>query len=744
MEPRYDPKQHEEKIYELWEKGGYFTPEINPDGEPYSIIMPPPNANLELHIGHARFVAIEDILIRYARMRGRAALWLPGTDHAGIETQYVFERQLEKEGKSRFDFDRETLYRMIWDYVQKYKGISVKQMKRLGASADWEREKFTLDEDIVEKVYETFYKLVRDGLIYRGERLINYCTHCGTSFSELEVNHIEREDKLYTLDYGAVKIATTRPETIFADIAVAVHPEDKRYKNLVGKKAKIPLIGVEVPIIADERVNPKFGTGAVKITPAHDKQDFEIGQDKSLENIQIIDLAGKLMDHPRVPEKYRGMEVEKAREAVARDLKKAGKLIQTKPLIHNIGVCYRCKNAIEPMLSVQWFLKIRSLADRALEAVRRGETKFAARRFEKIYNHWLENLEDWNISRQIVWGIKIPVWYEVENDRQFYVWFMDKGGKYRQGTLGQLLEEGVSLEEIEEGLVRIFTTPDVKWVLEEDKERGKKYLPEVDTFDTWFSSGQWPYITLQTTEKGDFEKFYPTDVMETGYDILPIWVVRMMILGLYSTGRVPFREIVLHGLVRDEKGEKISKSKGNIINPLKMAEKYGTDALRMALIWGTLIENDIALAEGDIKGQRNFTNKIWNISRFVLTHSPEIKNEKSEIKNKEDEWILKELENSVKSVTLSLERYRLSEAAGEIYDFIWHKFADIYIEKTKARREEAQSTLLYVLQESLKLLHPFMPFVTEAIWQIARAESKKHKAEFFKEEALIVARWPEG
>lgn len=741
MDKTYDHKQHEENIYSLWEKGGYFKPEINPSGNPYCIIIPPPNANEALHIGHARFVAIEDILIRFERMRGKQALWLPGTDHAGIETQFVFEKKLSQEGKSRFDFDRQTLYQMIWDYVQKYKNVAVSQMKKLGASADWDREKFTLDPDIVKLVYETFKKLTKDNLVYRGERLINYCVYCGTSYSELEVEHKEKEDKIYTLNYGTIKIATTRPETIFADVAIAVHPNDPRYKNLIGKTAIIPLINIEIPIIEDVRVDLEFGTGAVKITPAHDKTDFEIGKDHDLKIIQIIDEQGRLKTHERVPKEYQGLKIKSAREKTVEDLEKNSLLVETKPILHNVGVCYRCKNPIEPMLSIQWFVKVKPLAQKAIEAVKKGEAKFNAGRFEKIYYHWLENLEDWNISRQIVWGMRIPVWYEIDNDRQVYVWFLDKNSTYQQGTVGQLLEKNISLGEIEKGLVRIFTTIDTKWVVEEEKEKDKKYLPEVDTFDTWFSSGQWPVVALKTNQLGDFEKFYPTSVMETGYDILPFWIMRMMMMGIYLTGKVPFKNIVLHGLVRDPKGEKISKSKGNVIDPLVMAEKYGTDALRMSLVWGTLIENDITLSENNIRGQRNFTNKVWNIARYVLMESKKQK-VKSKKENKDDMLILEELGKTSKQITTLLEQYRISEAAYEVYDFVWKKFADVYIEKTKDRKSEAQPTLLFVLQESLKLLHPFMPFVTETIWQTLK--KSRGIENFFKEEVLIIAKWPKG
>lgn len=725
MDKVYDQIKIEEKWYQFWEESGLFKPEVNPSGEPYCIIMPPPNANESLHIGHARFVTIEDVLIRYARMQGKAALWQPGTDHAGIETQYVFEKKLSQEDKSRFDFDRQTLYKMIWDYVAGYRQVAVDQMKKLGASADWSREKFTLDPEIVQLVYQAFKQLYRDNLVERKETLVNYCTRCGTSYSELEVNHIEKEDELYFIDYGPVTIATTRPETIFADSAVAINPEDQRFTNLTKDiKATIPLINQQIPLIQDRRVEIEFGTGALKITPAHDKTDFEIGREHNLEIIQIIDESGRLKEHPRVPQKYWGMKVPQAREEVIKDL--AEKLIKKEKITHTVGVCYRCKNVIEPMISIQWFIKVKdpqnNLVEAAAKAVREGKTKFVSKKFEKIYFHWLQNLRDWNISRQIVWGIPIPVWYEVENDSQFKVWFINKNGEYKQGTLGQLLNEGNSFEEIEKGLVGVYALPGVKHLLEEDKEPGKKYLPDTNTFDTWFSSGQWPFVTLKANGKDDFAKFYPTDVMETGYDILPFWVMRMMMLGLYATKKVPFKTILLHGLVRDAKGEKISKSKGNVIDPLEMSTKYGTDALRMSLIWGALVENDISLSEDKIRGQRNFTNKLWNIGRYIIEFKPEESisinlTKKPEPSHQDDKEILAKLELVIQKVSESLDHYYLNLAAETLYEFVWHQFADVYIEKSKQRRADAQPTLEYVLKTSLELLHPFMPFITEELWQ---------------------------
>lgn len=737
MEKTYNHERHEGKIYQLWEKGGYFKPENNPSGKPFCIIMPPPNANEALHIGHARFITIEDIITRFERMRGKQVLWLPGTDHAGIETQYVFEKKLAEKGKSRFDYDEKTLYRLIWNYVQKYSNVAVEQMKRLGASADWSRKKFTLDPDVVRLVLQTFRQLVKDGLVYRGEKLINFCVRCGTSYSDLEVETQIQKSTLFIINYGSVNIATTRPETIFADVAVAVNPADKRYKKLIGKTATIPIIRQAIPIIQDSRVEQSFGTGAVKITPAHDKLDFEIGKDHNLPIIQIIDEEGKIKKHPRVPKSIQGLPIKKARKETVSLLRKTGALVEEKPYQNLVGVCYRCKTIIEPTLSVQWFLKTKQLAKQAIKAVKEGKTKFVSKKFEKVYINWLQNLEDWNISRQIVWGIKIPVLYKIDDEEKFWVSFIDRKGKLKKGNLGSLRKRGYSYQEIQRGLVSIKASADAEWVVAEEKEKNKKYLPETDTFDTWFSSSQWPFVALKANSKADFDKFYPTDVMNTGYDILKFWVARMMMLGIYATGKIPFKTVLLHGLVRDRYGQKISKSKGNVINPIEMAEKYGTDALRMGLIWGSLIENDIALSEDDIRGQRNFSNKVWNIARFVLSFSGEPKKSKP---NKDDKKIIEQLKKTSKKATALMEQFRLSEAAFEIYHFIWHKFADIYLEMSKQRREEAQPILLFLLQESLKLLHPFMPFVTEAIWQKARKEKFK---KYFQEKTLIAAKWPQ-
>lgn len=700
MDKIWDHKAHEEIINTLWEKAGAFTPKVNHNKQPFTIIMPPPNANDNLHIGHARFIAVEDVLARYHRMKGEETLWLPGADHAGIETQFVFEKKLKADGKSRFDYDRDTLYQMIWDYVQTNKGNMESQLKSLGASCDWSRNFFTLDPKIIKIVYQTFKKLSDEGLVYRGERIVNYCPRCGTAYSQLEVDTEERDDNLYYLNYQTITIATTRPETIFADVAIAVNPKDKRYKDLVGKTATIPLIEKEIPIIADDLVDISFGTGALKITPAHDSIDFEVGQKHGLEIISSIDESGRMIN---TPEKYLGHKVLIARDEVVADLEEQGLITKTEKIHHVVGICYKDKGLIEPMPSKQWFIKITPLAKEALEAIKNKKVTFASKRYEKIAVHWLKNLRDWNISRQIVWGIRIPAY---------------KCAKCQEWT--------VTAGETPTQCQHCSHT-----ILSQDN----------DTFDTWFSSGQWPFATLQASSPEDFNYFYPTSVMETAYDILPFWVIRMIMLGLYETGEVPFKSVLIHGLVRDREGQKISKSKGNVINPLEMSAKYGTDALRMGIVWGALVENDIALSEDNIRGQRNFSNKIWNIARFI--NQNKLTDKKTGDLSEDDKWILSELTKTIKAVTKYLDEYKLNEAAEELYDFIWHKLADVYIEKVKIKasgeervsiQKSAVPVLYQVLEPTLKLLHPFMPFVTEAIYQKVFAKNEK--------DLLTISTWP--
>ena len=718
----YNPAEIEKEIYQVWEKSGYFAPEAHQPAasnlpppeltnrktdklKPFCIIMPPPNANGALHTGHAVFVTLEDIMTRYHRMRGDATLWLPGADHAGFETQVVFEKKLEKEGRNRFEIPREQLYQETLDFTLKNKKTMENQLRSLGASCDWSREKFTLDPDIIKIVYQTFKKLYDDGLAYRAMRPVNWCTKHQTGLSDLEVKYEEREDKLWYIKYQIsqqktdnskqeyITVATTRPETMLGDTAVAVNPKDKRYKNLVGQKVKLPLTDREIPIIADSAVETDFGTGAVKVTPAHDPVDFEISQRHKLGVIEVIGKDGKMTQAS--PETYRGLKVEEARTKVVTDLTSQGLMEKEEPYKHSVSLCYKCGRPIEPILMEQWFIKINPLAEKAIDAVKKGGVKFVTKKYEKIFMHWMKNIRDWNISRQIVWGIRIPAWYK--NDQ-----------------------------------IHVGDEP--------PKDEG--WTQDSDVFDTWFSSGQWPFATLQTTKPGDFEKFYPTSVMETGWDILFFWVARMIMLGIYCTGDVPFKHVYLHGLVRDKDRVKMSKSKENAIDPLAVVADHGADALRMSLVFGTSAGNDIVVSEDKVIAQKRFANKIWNASKFVMMNLGDFDptNIKKPRYTKEDNWILKELQKTTKKVTSDIEKYKFHEAAQEAYHFFWHKFCDKTIENVKIRiangspdAEAGKFVLWTVLYNSLKLLHPFMPFVTEAIYQKLPLKPK---------EFLMIEEWP--
>ncbi len=685
LEKTYQPDKHEAKIYQLWEKSGAFQPKGNPKKQPFSIIMPPPNANGSLHTGHAMYT-VEDILIRYHRMLDQPTLWLPGTDHAGIETQVVFEAELKKQGKSRFDFTPEEFYQAVLKYTQSNQHRIIDQLKSLGFSADWSRLKFTLDSDIVEIVYDTFEKLYKDKLIYRANRIVNWCTNCQASFADIEVKYRTQTDSLYTLDYGPLKIATTRPETIFADVAVAVNPTDPRYQKLIGKTATVPLIDRAVPIIADDHVDPKVGTGALKVTPGHDPADFEIGLRHNLPQITVIDFDGKMINVPELADR----DVVRARIVTAGLLKKDGKLVKSSNIKHAVGVHDRCGTIIEPLVTEQWWLKVAPLVKPAIKAVESGDIKIVPGRFKKVYLDWLRNLRDWNISRQIWWGIPIPAY---------------------------IADDGSVL---------------VDWQSKTKQIKGhqhKIYHRTTDTFDTWFSSSQWPFATLMTT--GDFKDFYPTSVMETGRDILFLWVSRMVMLGLYRTDRIPFKTIYLHGLVLDEHGQKMSKSRGNVIDPLEMTAKYGTDALRLALTIGITPGNDGALSNQKVEAFRNFANKLWNVSRFVLEKAENYSPTPPEATSLADQWILGRLNQTIKSTTKSLDNFRFSEAAQSVYSLLWDDFADWYVEASKV--DPNLSVLVYGLETILKLAHPFVPFVTEAIWQNIP----------WQKQNLIVSEWPE-
>jgi len=662
--------------------------------------MPPPNANSQIHAGHALFVTLEDIMIRYKRMRGFKTLWLPGTDHAGFETQVVYEKKLEKEGRSRFNLSREELYAEIMDFVQANKKATENGMRQLGASCDWSREKFTLDPDIIQTVYATFKQMSDDGLVYRGERITNWCTKHQTSLSDLETLSEARKDKLYYMQYGPLVVATVRPETMFGDVALAVNPDDERYRQYIGQDILVqtPIGELKLKVIADETVEKDFGTGALKITPAHDANDFEIGLRHNLPSVEVIDRYGKLNEKTG---KYAGLKIEAAREAVVRDLAELGLLLKTEDYEHAVSVCYKCGRVIEPRIIPQWFVKMKNLAEQAVKAVKNKKIQIIPNHQEKVFCHWLDNIRDWNISRQIAWGIPIPA---------------------------KLCEKCD------------YAVVDIENQKTDCPKCGGRLIKDPDTFDTWFSSGQWPYATLGYPTGEDYRNFYPTDVMETAGDIIFFWVARMVMFGLYRTGQVPFQTVYLHGLVRDAKNQKMSKSKGNVIDPAVIAEKYGTDALRMALVTGNAAGTDMALSEDRIKGYKHFANKIWNITRFILENSQDQNSPVDLVPA--DEKLLAEFRALTADITTDMENFRFHLASEKIYQYTWHTLADVILEESKplifgnneSNRLSRLLTLNIILLDLLKLLHPFMPFLTETIWQILPQT---------KEKMLLTARWPE-
>ena len=768
MDKRYSHQEHEADIYALWEKQDAFNPDsklnqaLKKGNDSFSIIMPPPNANDPLHVGHARFVALEDIMTRFWRMRGKDTVWIPGTDHAGIETQFVFEKKLKKQGKSRFNFDRETLYQMIWEYVQDNSETAIDQIKKLGASADWSRFKFTLDKDIVETVIETFKQMSADNLIYRANRLVNYCPKCGTAFSNLEVSHQEQKTELYYLQYGPIEIATTRPETIFADIAIAVHPDDKRYQKYHGKIIEFEgLLGkVALKVIADDFVDPEFGTGAVKITPYHDFNDFAFWQKHRadlepllIENkIGYIEWREQLITSQQLSEaeikqpalavdfegrltkftgKYERLKTHIARPEVIKDLESKGLLVKVDKNYQNkIASCYRCGNAIEPLPLPQFYIKVKPLTEAVLKKLEAGEITVYGTGYDKILRHWLETLEDWNISRQIVWGIRMPVFYDIEKNPDLQITFIDQNNERQSGLIKDLLDK-FSFNEINQGLQELSAPISAKYLIgEENLPSEGQYLQETDTFDTWFSSSQWPFVTLMNNQAGDFERFYPSTVMETAYDILMFWVMRMLMMGLYRTNKLPFSKIYLHGLIRDAKGRKMSKSKGNVVNPMEISEKYGTDALRMALVIRSTAGLDKSVGDSDFKAMRNLSNKLWNATRFILIQRENAK----ETTGKLDQDFKEKLEIVKKTVTDNLEKYQLGLAAETLHNEFWHWFCDECIEKSKEGLIN-QDILLEGLIVFLKMFQPFMPFVTEAIWQELRQQK------LVKTELLACSPW---
>lgn len=691
----YEPNQYEPNIYALWEKSGAFRPKGQ--GEPFSTVMPPPNANGNLHIGHALDMNLKDILVRYKRMAGCDAIFIPGADHAGFETWVVYEKELQKKGQSRFDFSREQLYSQVWNFVEEQRGNMELQLRALGTSASWEHLVFTLDEKVVNTVHSTFKKLWDDGLIYRGERIVNYSTQYQTSYADIEVDHKQEKGTLWHIAYplidkiGEITIATTRPETLFGDTAVAVNPTDPRYKDLIGLHVQLPLSGREIPIIGDEYVDPEFGTGAVKITPAHDPNDFEVGKRHDLERIQVIDFDGTMIN---TPAQYLGLDVDKARKKVLAALQAEELIRKEQPHEHTVGYDYKSGLPIQPLIKEQWFLKIEPLAKRALEALENNEISFYPASRKQVLKQYLEKVHDWNLSRQIPWGIPIPAFQNLANPDDW-----------------------------------IFDTRVDERTIEVD---GKQYRREEDTFDTWFSSGQWPFITTDVLDGGDLARFYPTSLMETGTDLLDRWIARMIMLGLYTTGKVPFKDVYLHGMVLDEHSQKMSKSKGNVINPMDSIAEYGSDALRLGLIASRSPGQNQAFSTDRIVAGRNFCNKLWNIARFAEhklgdNYKPSTPTPKSLA----DHWIISELTKAKEAIEHGLNTYRFAEASESMYHAIWDGVADWYIEASKD--QDNPDLLTWVLSTSLKLAHPFAPFVTETIWQTLP----------WNDSLLISESWPE-
>ena len=709
LEKQYNPKNVEDRIYKSWLDAKYFHAKREPGKKTYTIVIPPPNITGQLHMGHALDNTLQDILIRYHRMAGYDTLWVPGTDHASIATEAKIVEAMKKEGLTKEDIGREKFLERAWAWKAQYGGRIIEQLKKMGSSCDWDRERFTLDEGCSKAVNEVFCNLYEKGLIYRGERIINWCPHCLTSISDAEVEYEEQAGHFWHLRYpfkdgsGYLELATTRPETLLGDTAVAVNPNDERYKDVVGKTLILPLVHREIPVVADDYVEMDFGTGVVKITPAHDPNDFEVGLRHNLEVINVLTPDAKITDdYP----KYAGMDRYEARKAIVEDLKAEGALVEIEDYSHNVGTCYRCGTTVEPRVSKQWFVKMKPLAGPAIDAVKNGDTRFIPQRFEKVYFHWLENIRDWCISRQLWWGHRIPAWY-----------CADCG----EITVSRTAPTACS-------------------------HCGSKNIEQdPDTLDTWFSSALWPFSTLGWPEETeDYKHYYPTNTLVTGYDIIPFWVMRMMFSGLEQTGQVPFDTVLIHGLVRDAQGRKMSKSLGNGIDPLEIIDKYGADALRFTLATGNSPGNDMRFSDERVEASRNFANKIWNAARFILMNLPE--NEPAPYIPQalaiEDKWILSQYNTLVSGVTDSLEKFELGMAVQKLYDFIWDVFCDWYIEIAKIRLngddEEQKATvravLVYVMSNTLKLLHPFMPFITEEIWQ-----TLPHTGE-----SIMISDWPKA
>ena len=705
----YEPQQVETQIYKMWEDGGFFRPGTDRSKKPFTIVMPPPNVTGQLHMGHAMDATLQDTLIRFKRMQGYNALWLPGVDHAGIATQIKVEEELRvKEGLTRYDLGREKFLERVWDWKHKYGNRIVEQQKKLGASCDWERARFTMDEGCSAAVREVFVSLYEKNLIYKGSRIINWCPHCVTALSDAEVEYVDKPGHLWHIRYpladgsGEVVVATTRPETMLGDTGVCVNPNDERYKDIVGKTVILPLVNKEIPIVADDYAEMEFGTGCVKMTPAHDPNDFEVGLRHNLEVIRVLDDNGAVNE---LGGKYQGLDRYEARKQIVKDLEEGGYLVRIEDHAHNVGTCYRCHNDVEPIISAQWFVRMKPLAEEAIRVVKEGETKFVPDRFSKTYMNWMENVRDWCISRQLWWGHQIPAWTCAEC-----------------GHITVSRDDATECEHC----------------------HSKNITREEDVLDTWFSSALWPFETLGWPEKTeDLDYFYPTDVLVTGYDIIFFWVSRMIFSGCEHTKKTPFHTVLIHGLVRDDKGRKMSKSLGNGIDPLEMIEKYGCDALRMNMVMGNSPGNDMRFYVERCEAMRNFANKLWNASRYVLMNLKEDAVNAlpaADALTVADKWVLSKLNTLISEVTDNMERYELGVAIQKVYDFLWDTYCDWYIELTKARlysddetqKNTALQVLVYVLDQTLRLLHPFMPFITEEIWQ-----SLPHEGE-----ALIAAQWP--
>ncbi len=704
---QYDPKDVEERIYKSWLDGKYFHAQVNPDKKPYTIVIPPPNITGQLHMGHALDNTLQDILIRFRRMQGFDTLWLPGTDHASIATEAKIVEAMKAEGITKEDLGREGFLERAWEWKAQYGGRIIEQLKKLGSSCDWDRERFTLDEGCSKAVKEVFVELYEKGLIYRGERIINWCTHCKTSISDAEVEYEEKDGNFWHFAYpfadgsGSIIVATTRPETIPGDTGIAVHPDDERYKDVIGKTVIMPVIGREIPIVADTYAKMDKGTGAVKITPAHDPNDFEVGLRCNLPVLDVMTDDGFMNEQAG---KYEGMRLMECRKAIVKDLTEAGALVKIEPTKHEVGTCYRCHTAVEPKVSKQWFVKMEPLAKPAIKVVRDGEVKFIPERFDKIYYNWMENIRDWCISRQLWWGHRIPAWYCAD--------------------CGEIT---VSKDE-----------PTCCC-----KCGSKNIEQDPDTLDTWFSSALWPFSTLGWPDKTpELMHYYPTSTLVTGYDIIFFWVARMIFSACEQMGEVPFNTVFIHGIVRDELGRKMSKSLGNGIDPLLVIDKYGADALRFTLATGNSPGNDMRYSDKKVEASRNFANKIWNAARFILMNLGENESASHIPENLsiEDKWILSRFNSLTKEVTENLDKFELGIAVQKLYDFIWDLFCDWYIELAKIRlfkggdeAETARAVLVYVMSETLKLLHPFMPFITEEIWQTLPHEG----------ETIMLSPWPE-